>query len=339
MKRLLVLAASFFLIELTNGLATEGQYSFLKEIPIGGAGGWDCLSIDPAAHRLYVTHATKIVVIDTEKEVVVGEIDGTPGVHAFALAPELGRGFSSNGKEAKVSIVNLKTLKTEMQVPTGENPDAILYDSDKQEVYAFNGQSKSATVFEAKTGKVVTEIPLPGKPEFAAADERVGLIYCNLEDKSTIAVIDTQTHQLTETWPVAPGKEPTGLALDLAHHRLFSGCGNETMVMIDSTNGRFVGSVPTGKHCDGVAFDPGNQLAFSSNGEGTVTIAHEASPEKIEMVQLLKTERGARTMVLDPITRKIYLPTAKFEPAPENSTDRPKIVDGTMKLLVYGPAG
>jgi DNA-binding beta-propeller fold protein YncE len=322
---------------LTNAFAVATQYRFLKEIPIGAEGGWDYLSVDPAAHRLYVTHATKIVVLDTEKEAVVGEIADTPGVHGFALSPELGRGFSSNGKEAKASIVDLKTLKTIMKVPTGENPDAILYEPQRQEVYVFNGRGNSATVFEAKTGKIVATIPLSGKPEFAAADSRAGFVYCNIEDKSEIAVIETQPHKVAEIWPLAPGKEPSGLALDLVHHRLFSVCSNQLMMMVDSMSGKIVASVPIGKHVDGAAFDSSSQLVFSSNGEGTVTIAHEASPDKLEVVQTLQTERGARTIALDPVTHRIYLPTAKFEPLPEGSTQRPKVIDGTMKVLVYGP--
>jgi DNA-binding beta-propeller fold protein YncE len=322
---------------LANAFAVETQCRFLKEIPIGGEGGWDYLSIDPAAHRLYVTHATKTIVLDTENESVVGEIADTPGVHGFALAPELGRGFSSNGKEAKASVVDLKTLKTIIKVPTGENPDAILYEPQRQEVYAFNGRGNSATVFEAKTGKIVATIPLSGKPEFAAADSRAGFVYCNIEDKSQIAVIETQTHKVAEIWSLAPGKEPSGLALDLTHHRLFSVCSNRLMMMVDSMSGKIVASVPIGKHVDGVAFDPSRQLVFSSNGEGTVTIAHETSPDKLEVVQTLQTERGARTIALNPVTHRIYLPTAKFEPRPEGSTQRPKVIDGTMKVLVYGP--
>jgi DNA-binding beta-propeller fold protein YncE len=337
MKRRPILVAIVFLLCLTNAVVAEVQYRFLKEIPVAGEGGWDYLSIDSAARRLYVTHANRIVVIDVEKDSVAGEIGDTPGVHGFALAPELGRGFSSNGKEAKASIVDLKSLKTIMKVPTGENPDAILYEPQRQEVYAFNGRGHSATVFEGKTGKVITTISLSGKPEFAVADSRAGFVYCNIEDKGEIAVIETQTHQVAESWPLAPGKEPSGLALDLAHHRLFSGCANEMMMVVDSMNGKIVGSVPIGKDVDAVAFDPETQLVFSSNGEGTVTIAREVSPEKLQVIQTLPTERGARTMALDPKTHKIYLTSARFEGVDEGSTRRPKAIAGNVKVLVYGP--
>ena len=187
----------------------QGPYHLLKEISIGAEGGWDDLSVDAAARRLYVTHATKVVVIDLDTEKVVGEIGDTPGVHGFAIATELGRGFSSNGRENKVSIVDLKTLTTLSKMDTGENPDAIVYEPAHQEVYAFNGHGSSVTVIDAKTGKVVTTIMLPGKPEFAAVDSNAGRVYCNIEDKSAVVAIDSKTHQVVNTWPIAPGAEPS----------------------------------------------------------------------------------------------------------------------------------
>ncbi|HXI83039.1 MAG TPA: YncE family protein [Verrucomicrobiae bacterium] len=335
-----ITAISVFFIHCAPACRADNTYHFLKEIPVGGEGGWDTLSIDEAAHRLYVSHATKVMVIDLDKEEVVGEITDTPGVHGFAPVPEFQRGFSSNGQESKASIVDLKTLKTLSKVDTGENPDVILYDPGQQEVYAFNGRGQSATVIEAKTGKVVATIGLPGKPEFAAADSKSGRVYCNIEDKNSVVAIDTKTHQIVNTWPIAPGEEASGMAIDLVHHRLFLGCGNKLMVMMDSTNGKVVGTVPSGDRIDGTAFDPGPQLAFTSNGDGTVTIAHEDSPDKLTAVQILTTERGARTMALDPKTHRIYLPSAKYEPqstpAPGATRQRPKIVPGSFKVLVYG---
>ena len=323
------------------------SYHFLTEIPIGGEGGWDYLSIDAAARRLYVSHSSEIVVVDLDRNAVAGKIADTPGVHGIAVAPDLGRGFSSNGKEAKSSIVDLKTLKTLSKVSTGEGPDAILYEPKHQEVYTFNGHGRSATVFEAATGKVTATIPLDGRPEFAVVDPDVDVIYNNLEDKNMVAVIDTTKHQVVKTWPIAPGEEASGMAFDAAHHRLFLGCSNNLMAMMDSTSGKVVATVPIGKGVDANAFDSITQLAFSSNGEGTVTIAHEDSPEKLTVVQTLTTEQGARTMALDPKTHRIYLATAKYEPLAPQSADaprqRPKIVPGSFKILVYGtnemPAG
>ncbi len=318
----------------------DGPYHWIKDIPVGGEGGWDYLSVDEAGRRLYVTHATKVVVIDLNKDEVVGEIGDTPGPHGFALAPRLQRGFSSNGKENKVSIVDLATLKTLSKVETGPNPDAILFEPVQEEVYAFNGRGKSVTVFEAASGKVVATIPLPGKPEFAAADPKAGRVYCNLEDKSEVAVIDIKTHQVVQCWPIAPGEEASGMAFDAEHHRLFLGCANQKMVMMDSATGKVVTTVPIGQRVDANAFDPGTQLVFNSNGDGTVTVAREESPEKLVVVQNLKTERGAKTMALDPKTHRIYLASAKFEPLPTPvpgaPRQRPKIVPGTFKILVYG---
>jgi YVTN family beta-propeller protein len=203
--------------------AADGPYHFLKEIPVGGDGGWDCLSVDEAGHRLYVSHATKVVVIDLEKDVVAGEITNTPGVHALAVAPDLQRGFTSNGREDKASIVDLKTLDTLSKVETGQNPDVALYEPGQYEVYMFNGRGQSATVIDAKTGKVVATVSLGGKPEFAAADAKAGRVYNNLEDKNEVVAIDTKTHQVVNRWPIAPGEEPSGMAIDVAHHRLFLG--------------------------------------------------------------------------------------------------------------------
>lgn len=334
-----LVATSILCIVCVPRCRADGPYHFIKEIAVGGEGGWDYLSVDEAARRLYVSHASKVVVIDLDKDAVAGEITNTPGVHGIALAPELQRGFSSNGQESKSSIVDLKTLQTLSKVETGNNPDAILYDPGQQEVYTFNGRGQSATVFEAKTGKVITTVALPGKPEFAAVDQKVGRVYCNIEDKSEVVAIDTKTHQITNTWPIAPGEEPSGMGFDVEHHRLFLGCHNKLMVMMDSTSGKIVATVPIGDRVDANAFDPGTRFAFSSNGDGTVTIAHEDTPDKLTVVQSLATERGARTMALDPKTHRVYLASAKYEPqpAPEAGAprQRPKIIPGSFKILVY----
>ena len=338
MRKLFVSITAIAAISMQLALAGE-PYHFLKEIKIGGEGGWDCLSIDSTAHRLYVTHSIKIDIVDLDSEKVIGEIGDTPGVHGFAIAPALGLGFSSNGQESKASIVDLKTLRTVSKVETGENPDGILYEPKRQEVYVFNARGNSATVFEARTGKVLSTIPLAGNPEFAVADTEAGRVYVNIENKSEVAVIDINTHQVTATWPLAPGEEPTGIAFDPAHKRLFIACHNKLMVMMDSGNGKVVATVPIGAGVDGTAFDPGTKLAFSSNGEGNVTIAKEESPERLSILQTLVTQRGARTMALDPTTHKIYLATADFEPMPSPSPgaprQRPKIIPGTMRVLVY----
>jgi DNA-binding beta-propeller fold protein YncE len=331
---------------LVSGLAltpiahAAGPYHLLTEIKVGGEGGWDYLSIDPGARRLYVSHATKVVVIDIDHNAVVGEIADTPGVHGVALAPDLERGLTSNGGENKAGIVDLKTLQTLSKVDTDKGPDGMLYDPGQQEFYTFNGRGQSATVISAKSSTVVATIPLGGRPEFAAVDVAAGRIYDNLEDKSEVAVIDTTTHQVLNRWPIAPGEEASGMAIDTVHHRLFLGCHNQMMAMMDSTTGKVLATVPIGQGVDANAFDPGTQFAFASCGDGTVTVAKEETPDTLTVVQTLATERSARTLALDPTTHRIYLASAQFEPAPEPAPgqrrQRPKVVPGTFKILVYG---
>ena len=332
---LAALAASLVSFHASTSHA-ESQYHLLKEIAVGGDGGWDYCSVDSAAHRLYVSHGTKVVVIDLVADKVVGEITNTPGVHGLAPAPDLAKGFVSCGRENKCAIVDLKTLLTLSKVDTGANPDGMLYEPGQKEVYMFNGRGNSATVIDAKSDKVVATIPLGGKPEFAVADAKAGRVYNNLEDKNEVVAIDTKTHEVVNRWPIAPGEEPSGLAFDEAHHRLFLGCGgSKTMVMLDSTSGKVVGSVPIGDGVDANAFDPATQLAFASCGDGTVTIAKEDG-DKLTVVQTLQTEKGARTMTIDPATHKIYLASAKYEAAPAGQR-RGKMVADSFKVLVYGP--
>lgn len=318
----------------------DGPYHFIKEILVGGDGGWDYLSIDSAAHRLYVSHGTEVVVIDLANDQVVGEITNTPGVHGVAIAHELGLGVTSNGRENKAGIVDLKTLQTLSKVDTAQGPDGMLYDPGQKEAYLFCGRAQAATVVDVKGQKVVATIPLDGRPEFAQADPRAGRVYDNLEDKSAVAVIDTKSHSVVTNWPIAPGEEASGMAIDLKNHRLFLGCHNKLMVMMDSRDGKVLASVPIGEGVDANAFDPGTQFAFASCGDGTTTIAKEEMPDKLTVVQTLPTERGARTMALDPMTHRIYLATAIFGPQPEPANGerrrRPPMIPGTFKILVYG---
>jgi len=320
----------------------EDAYDFVTQIPIGGEGGWDILTIDSAASRLYLSHATKVVVVDLNTNTVTGEIADTPGVHAFVAVPEVQRGFSSNGKESKSSVVDLTTLKTTSKINTGSNPDAVVYEPRHGEVYIFNHTGNSATVINSKTATVSATIPLGGTPEFAAVDQAAGRVYCNIEDKSDVAVIDADKHEVVARWSLSPGEEPTGIALDAAHHRLFAACHNKILVMLDTNTGKVIATVPIGAGVDGCAFDDVTQLAFTSCGDGTTTIAKEETPQKLTVVETLKTEPGARTMALDPKTHRIYLPTAQFQPPPSPSPGaspgRASVVPNTLKLLVYGPA-
>ncbi len=321
--------------------AASGPYKLLKEIAIPAGGtSWDYLVVDSEAHRLYVTNNSSIVVIDTEKNTVVGQIDGLSGVHGFALAPKLGRGFASNGRGNNVNVVDLKTMQTLSTVATGQNPDWIMLEPSQNEIYTCNGNSKDATVFSAADGKVVATIPLGGRPETAMTDPSLSRIYVNIEDKDEIAVIDVKTHTVVARWPIAPHAGATGMAIDLAHKRLFLGAdGSHTMAMLDYTNGKVVAAVPIGAGVDANAFDPGTQLAFSSCGTAaTVTIAHEDTPDKLTVVQTLATVRGAKTMTLDPATHNIYLAAVNYAaPAAGAPTrGRAQAVAGSFHVLVYG---
>lgn len=333
MKRRFLFCLLYFLVG-HFALAADG-YVAVTSIPIGGEGGWDILTIDPGARRLYLSHATKVVVVDIDANRVVGEIADTPGVHALLALPEIDRAFSTNGKENKVGVIDLKTLKTTARIDVGANPDVIL--AAGNDLYVFNHTGNSASVIDAKAQKVTATIPLDGSPEFAVADG--ARVYVNIEDKSEVEVIDRSKREVVARWPLAPGEEPTGIALDVANHRLFATCHNKMLAMLDTNSGKVVTTVPIGAGVDGCAFDDASKLVFASCGEGVTVIAKEETPDQLNVVQKLATQRGARTIALDPKTHRIYLPTADFEPAPSPlpgaSPGRPQIVPNTFRLLVY----
>ena len=326
--------------------AQDQPYRKIGEIKIGGAGQWDYLSVDAASRRLYVTHGTSVAVVDLDKNTVVGEIMDTPGVHGFVAVPDLGRGFSSNGQENKSSIVDLKTLMTLSKVDTGGNPDPILYEPKKQEIYTFNGTGQSATVYNAKTGAVVATIPLGGKPETGVADPAADRVYVNNETTSEIKVIGINNHSVVASWSIAPGQAGTGLVFDAKSHRLFIGTRNSMMVVMDSTNGKVINTVPGGAGIDAAAFDPETGLAFASAGQGaTVTISKADASGMFAVVQTLQTSRGARTMALDPKTHNIYLaaveyppadPAAPPAPAAGGRRGGPAAIPGSFKVMIFG---
>jgi len=319
-------------------IAAPDGYHVIKEIPIGGEGGWDYLTIDSAARRLYVSHATRVVVVDVDAGKVVGEIPDTPGVHGIAVAPELNRGFISNGRGNSATIFDLKTLASLGQVKTGENPDAIQYEQGSGRVFTFNGRSKDATAFDARTGKVEATIPLGGKPEFSAADGR-GKIYANIEDTNEIVEVDAAKLAVTKRYSLKPCDEPSGLAMDVKNRRIFSVCGNKLMAISDPDAGKVVATLPIGQGADGAGFDAARGLAFSSNGDGTMTVVREVSG-KWQVVENAKTARGARTIAVDQKTHNVYLPAAQFGPAPAPTPQaprpRPVILPDTFKILVVG---
>ena len=343
---LAVVAAPLFGADAPAAAPTaSGPYKLLKEIAVASdSTAWDYLTVDSESHRLYIANGTKVIVIDTATDAVVGEVADTPGVHGFAVAPKLGRGFASNGRGNNVSVVDLKTLKTLSKVETGANPDWIMLEPSQNEIYTCNGTSKDLSVFAADTGKAVATIALGGRPETAMADVSLGRIYVNLEDTNEVAVIDIKTHTVAARWPIAPHAGATGMAIDLAHKRLVLGAaGGNTMPMLDYTTGKVVASVPTGTGVDATAFDPGTQLVFSSGGTaGNVTVAHEDAPDKLTVVQTLTTTRGAKTMALDPVTHKIYLAAVNYvapaagAPARGGRGGRGAAVPGSFHVLVYG---
>ncbi len=339
-RRCFVLISGFLLVGALTGLAARSGYHLVKKVLLGGEGGWDYLSFDGGSRRLYISRATRVIVLDVDRGTVVGEIPNTPGVHGIALAPELNRGFTSNGAAASVTIFDLKTLKELGQTKTtGENPDAIVYDPASKRVFTMNGRGRNSTAIDAATGAVVGTIPLDGRPEFAVADGR-GRLYVDLEDKSEELAIDSQALKIVARWKMAPCEEPSGLALDREHRRLFAGCHNQIMVVMDADTGKVVTTVPIGRGVDANAFDPGTQLAFSSNGDGTLTVIHEDSPDKFSVLENAETQRGARTMALDPKTHNVFLVTAEFGPppaaTPEQPRPRPTILPNTFVVLVFG---
>ena len=312
--------------------AADPNYHVVKEITIGGEGGWDYLILDPATHRLYVSHATKVVVADVETGQVVGEIPDTPGVHGIALAPDLGRAFTSNGRGNSSTIVDLKTLKPLGTVQTGANPDSIRYLQDRHEVWTFNHTGGSITAFDPMSGKVVATIEVGGELEEAVEDPSANRVYVNVEDKGTIAVVDTLKHALVATWPLDGCEGPTGLAFDAKNHLLLSACDGK-MAVIDSRSGKAVTSFPIAERVDGNGFDAATGLAFASSGTGVLTVAHEDAPDKFTVVQTVKTQPSGRTMWLDPATHRVYVPVATTTPGPNG---RAQLTPGTMKILVLG---
>lgn len=331
---------SFFLVVPALLLAADSGLHVIKTFKVGGDGGWDYLKIEPDSRRLFISRATHVMVIDADSGKSVGDIPDTPGVHGIALAPELNRGFTSNGREGTVSIFDLKTLQPISKVKdVGENPDAILYDTVTKRVFTFNGRSRDATAIDAVTGKIIGKVPLDGKPEFGVSTD-AGEIFVNVEDKSEITAIDPQSLKVKSVWPLAPCESPSGLAIDLKNRRLFSGCDNKMMAVVNADTGKLITTVPIGDGVDADRFDPDAHLAFASCGEGVLTVVREESPLKFSVLQNVPTQRGARTMEFDPKTHNLFLVTAQYGPTPAATADqphpRPTILPDTFVVLVVG---
>lgn len=312
--------------------AGPSGYALAKTISIPGDEGWDYVGVDSDARRVYVSHGSHVVVLDADSYAIVGDIPDTSGVHGIAVAPELGRGFTSNGRTNNATFFDLKTLKIIGVYPTGTNPDAIAYEPVTKRVFTFNGRSQDATVLSATDGSTVGTIALGGKPEFAAVDGK-GTIYVNIEDKSELVHLDAQKMTVLHRWPLAPCTEPSGLALDNKNHRLFAGCDNKMMAVIDASNGKVVTTVPIGEGVDANGFDPAMGYAFASTGDGHLTVAHQDGPDKYTVVENVETKKSARTMGLDLKTHAIFLPSAEFDP-PAPGERRGKMKPGSFAVLV-----
>ena len=345
MKRFALVPCSllvFFLVsssrvEARQDKATESK---VRKIAVGGDGGWDYLTVDSAAKRLYVSRGNRIVVVDLGTEKVVGEIKETPGVHGVAVVAELGKGFTSNGGDDTVTAFDLKDLKTLGKIKVGGRPDAIHYDPESKRVFTFNHGTNDATAVDPAAMKVVGSVKLQGVPEAAASDGK-GHVFVNLEDTNEIAEFDATTLAVLHRWSIAPGVRPTGLALDRAHRRLFSACGNKKMIVVDADKGAIVATLDIGAGCDGAGFDPVKGFAYASNGgDGTLTVVKGESPDKFVVAATIPTQRGARTMALDPKTHRVYLSTAEFAPPPAGQAPQKKgrrnIVPGSFSIVVVG---
>ena len=331
--------ALFLFVAALAHAATGPGYKVIKTYKIGGEGGWDYLLADSAARRLYISRATHVIVLDLDSLKTIGDIADTPGVHGIALAPELGSGFTSNGREGTVSIFDLKTLATSSKVKAGENPDAILYDTATKRVFTFNGRSHDSTAIDATNGMVLGTIKLDGKPEFAASDGR-GEIFVNIEDKSELTVVDANKLVVRTIWPLAPCEEPTGLSMDKKHRRLFVGCDNKMMAVVDADTGKVLATPAIGEGVDATRFDEGTGLAFASCGEGVLTVIREESPNKFTVAETVLTQKSARTMALDSKTHNVYTVTANFGPSPTPTADNPhprrSIIPDTFVVIVVG---
>jgi YVTN family beta-propeller protein len=296
----------------------------ISKIKVEGEGGWDYLISDDSTNRLFVSHGTVVNVVNSSDGKLIGTIPDTKGVHGIALAKDLNKGFISNGKDTSVTIFDLTTLATITKIKvTGKNPDAILYDPFSHNVFVYNGRSANTTVINAKTNTVVATIELAGKPEFSVTDEK-GKVYVNIESKSKICVINSTTLKVEETWSLGKGEEPSGLALDNKNHRLFAVCDNELMVILDSQTGKVITSLPIGKNVDGATFDPEKERAYSSNGDGTLTVVQGTNGDNYKILENVITQKGARTITINKKTHHVYLPTAEFEAASGSTNDNPK---------------
>ena len=338
MRHFTFIGAAMIACAVSNtSFAQASGYHVVNTFHSPSAGGWDYIAVSPVNGNLYVSHSSQVNIVNQNTGDSVGVIPNTTGVHGIAFAPEFKKGFTSNGRLNTVTVFDINTNAVLTQIKTGENPDAIMYDPFSKKVYTCNGRSKDISVIDPATNEVVKTVDLGGKPETPVSDE-AGNLYINIEDKSEIVVVNTKTFTVTNRWKIGNGKEPSGLAIDVKTKRLFAGCDNKLLIVMNAENGKVVKELPIGDGCDGVAFDPELRNVFSSNGEGTLTVIHEKSAKEFVVVENAVTKKGARTIAVDEKTHRVYLPTADFLPADptEKEHRRPGIVPGSFQVLVVG---
>jgi YVTN family beta-propeller protein len=321
----------------TAAIAQNSPYKLEQTWKLGGDGGWDYLTVDSHAHLLYIARANRVMVVDITSGKETGEITGLKGVHGIALDPEGKYGYISDGAANEVRVFDRSNRQSVASIQAGTNPDSILFEPTTRSLYAFNGRSKNATVINTKSNKAIATITLPGKPEFSVTDGH-GTVFVNIEDTNELVRIDAKSNTVTATWKLASCDSPSGLAFDIAHKRLFSVCDNKQMIVTNSDSGETVATPAIGNGPDAAGFDPKNNLAFSSNGDGTLTVVNADLSQNYSVLQTLTTQKSARTMALDPATGRIYLVAAEFGPrptaTPENPKPRPPVLPGTFSVLV-----
>jgi DNA-binding beta-propeller fold protein YncE len=318
--------------------AGNGGYKILKRVHLDGDGGWDFLTLDAGARRLYVTHADRVQVLDADSLELVGTIEEVQRPHGVVVLPEIGKGYISSGDPGSVVVFDLKTLKRLSVIPSHKDTDVILYDKPSGKVLTFNGDSHNFTVIDPSTDKAVKTVSLEGGPEVAVSDGK-GHLFDNLEDKSMVLKIDSKTMKVQKSWPLAPGESPSGLSMDVKNNRLFSGCRNKLLVVMNAKTGKVIQTLPIGDHVDGAYFDPESGNVFVSCGDGTLTIIHEDSPDKYTLVENVQTQPGAKTLAFDSKTGHVVLDTARYlQVTPTTADPKPhrKIVPGSFEILVVG---
>jgi DNA-binding beta-propeller fold protein YncE len=307
---------------------------------LGGEGSWDYVVPDPPSHRLFIARQNRVMVVDEESGMLLGEVTGIQGAHGTAVAEATGHGFATSGNDQSVVMFDLKTFKALGRIPAAEDADAILYDSASNRVFTLNGDAHSSTVIDPRQGTLITNIPLGGKPEYGASAAD-GKVYANLTDTAEVVEIDAKAATVTRRWPTAPCKNPVAMAIDTAHHRLFSGCRSGVMAVSDYQAGKVVATVPIGMGVDGAGYDPATGDAFASNADGTLTVIHQDTPDQYHVAQTLETPPGSRNMGLDHTNHRIFVVSAKFGPPPATGRGRGPVLPGSFTLMVIerGPAG